>query len=102
MVTSPALTVIIFVYYIYYIYIYICTLVYSGDNILALLKHLLTSETLADPSEYRHGSMVFFDVLGVAMVAYPARVGNIINYLVAIATLIYLAKKCKQSRNGGE
>ncbi|XP_062868297.1 endoplasmic reticulum metallopeptidase 1 [Trichomycterus rosablanca] len=73
----------------------------AGDNILALLKHLLNTETLADPSEYRHGSMVFFDVLGMVMVAYPARVGTIINYLVVIATLIYLAKKCMRSRNVG-
>lgn len=72
-----------------------------GDNILALLKHLVTTETLADPSEYRHGSMVFFDVLGVAMVAYPARVGSIINYMVAIATLVYLAKKCLRPSNVG-
>lgn len=73
----------------------------AGDNILALLKHLVTSEILADPSEYRHGSMVFFDVLGLTMVAYPARVGSIINYMVAIATLIYLAKKCLRPSNVG-
>ncbi|KAI5091417.1 endoplasmic reticulum metallopeptidase 1 [Silurus meridionalis] len=68
----------------------------AGDNILALLKNLVMTGTLADPSEYRHGSMVFFDVLGVTMVAYPARVGSIINYMVVIATLIYLAKKSGQ------
>ncbi|KAB5549202.1 hypothetical protein PHYPO_G00064680 [Pangasianodon hypophthalmus] len=73
----------------------------AGDNILALLKHLVTTETLGDPSEYRHGSMVFFDVLGVVMVAYPARVGSIINYMVTIATLIYLAKKCLRPSNVG-
>ncbi|MCJ8741119.1 hypothetical protein PDJAM_G00067050 [Pangasius djambal] len=73
----------------------------AGDNILALLKHLVATETLGDPSEYRHGSMVFFDVLGVVMVAYPARVGFIINYMVAIATLIYLAKKCLRPSNVG-
>ncbi|XP_053333817.1 endoplasmic reticulum metallopeptidase 1-like [Clarias gariepinus] len=73
----------------------------AGDNILALLKRLVTTETLADPSEYRHGSMVFFDVLGVTMVAYPARVGSIINYMVAIATLIYLAKKCLRTSSLG-
>lgn len=82
---------------------YVSNLVHvsPGDNILALLKHLVTTKTLADPSEYRHGSMVFFDVLGVAMVAYPARVGSIINYMVAIATLIYLAKKCLRPSNVG-
>ncbi|KAM9450555.1 endoplasmic reticulum metallopeptidase 1-like isoform 1-T1 [Clarias gariepinus] len=66
----------------------------AGDNILALLKHLVTMKTLADPSENRNGSMVFFDVLGLTMVVYPARVGSIINYVVAVAALIYLAKKC--------
>ncbi|KAM9450553.1 endoplasmic reticulum metallopeptidase 1-like isoform 1-T1 [Clarias gariepinus] len=65
----------------------------AGDNMLALLKHLVTMETLADPSEYRNGSMVFFDVLGLTMVVYPARVGSIINYAVAVASFIYLAKK---------
>uniref|UniRef100_A0A3Q3MCS3 Endoplasmic reticulum metallopeptidase 1 n=1 Tax=Mastacembelus armatus TaxID=205130 RepID=A0A3Q3MCS3_9TELE len=65
----------------------------AGDNILAVLKYLIMSEKLADSSEYRHGNMVFFDLLGVVVVAYPARVGTILNYMVAAATFIYLAKK---------
>ncbi|XP_053709473.1 endoplasmic reticulum metallopeptidase 1-like [Synchiropus splendidus] len=73
----------------------------AGDNILAVLKHLVMSEKLADSSEYRHGNMVFFDLLGVVMVAYPARVGTILNYLVAMATFVYLAKKASQPGNGG-
>nr|XP_057920358.1 endoplasmic reticulum metallopeptidase 1 [Doryrhamphus excisus] len=73
----------------------------AGDNILAVLKHLLMSEKLADSSEYRHGNMVFFDVLGVAVVAYPARVGTIINYMVALATFVYLARKASLPGNRG-
>nr|XP_061800741.1 endoplasmic reticulum metallopeptidase 1-like [Nerophis lumbriciformis] len=73
----------------------------AGDNILAVLKHLLMSEKLADSSEYRHGNMVFFDVLGVAVVAYPARVGTILNYMVAVATFFYLARKASQPRHRG-
>ncbi|XP_037121911.1 endoplasmic reticulum metallopeptidase 1 [Syngnathus acus] len=73
----------------------------AGDNILAVLKHLLMSEKLADSSEYRHGNMVFFDVLGVAVVAYPARVGTILNYMVAVATFIYLARKASLPGNRG-
>uniref|UniRef100_A0A8C5DPR4 Endoplasmic reticulum metallopeptidase 1 n=1 Tax=Gouania willdenowi TaxID=441366 RepID=A0A8C5DPR4_GOUWI len=65
----------------------------AGDNILAVLKHLVTSEKLANTSEYRHGNMVFFDLLGVVVVAYPARVGSILNYMVATAAFLYLAKK---------
>uniref|UniRef100_A0A3P9HE06 Endoplasmic reticulum metallopeptidase 1 n=1 Tax=Oryzias latipes TaxID=8090 RepID=A0A3P9HE06_ORYLA len=73
----------------------------AGDNILAVLKYLLMSEKLADSSEYRHGNMVFFDVLGVVVVAYPARVGTILNYVVAAATFLYLAKKASLPGNGG-
>ncbi|XP_034458493.1 endoplasmic reticulum metallopeptidase 1 [Hippoglossus hippoglossus] len=73
----------------------------AGDNILAVLKYLLTSERLADSSEYRHGNMVFFDLLGFVAVAYPARVGTILNYIVATATFLYLAKKASLPGNGG-
>ncbi|MGH0155337.1 UNVERIFIED_CONTAM: hypothetical protein FKN15_029335 [Acipenser sinensis] len=45
--------------------------------------------------------MVFFDVLGVFMVAYPARVGTIINYMVTVAAFIYLGKKCSLPNNVG-
>ena len=72
-----------------------------GDNILAVLKYLLTSERLADSSEYRHGNMVFFDLLGFVAVAYPARVGTILNYIVATATFLYLAKRASLPGNGG-
>ncbi|KAM8827755.1 endoplasmic reticulum metallopeptidase 1 isoform 1-T1 [Spinachia spinachia] len=73
----------------------------AGDNILAVLKYLVMSEKLADSSEYRHGNMVFFDLLGVVVVAYPARVGTILNYVVAAASFLYLAKKASQPGNGG-
>ncbi|KAK7895650.1 hypothetical protein WMY93_020975 [Mugilogobius chulae] len=73
----------------------------AGDNILAVLKYLVMSEKLADASEYRHGNMVFFDLLGVVVVAYPARVGTILNYMVAAATFIYLAKKASLPGNAG-
>ncbi|KAK5616806.1 hypothetical protein CRENBAI_020495 [Crenichthys baileyi] len=73
----------------------------AGDNILAVLKHLVTSEKLADSSKYRHGNMVFFDLLGVVAVAYPARIGTIVNYMVASATFLYLAKKASLPGNRG-
>lgn len=73
----------------------------AGDNILAVLRYLVTSEKLADSSEYRHGNMVFFDLLGVVVVAYPARVGTILNYMVATATFFYLAKKASLPGKGG-
>lgn len=65
----------------------------KGDNILAVLKYLATSDMLASSSEYRHGSMVFFDVLGLLVIAYPSRVGSIINYMVVMAVVLYLGRK---------
>ncbi|CAL9683376.1 unnamed protein product [Knipowitschia caucasica] len=73
----------------------------AGDNILAVLKYLVMSEKLADAPKYRHGNMVFFDLLGVVVVAYPARVGTILNYMVAAATFVYLAKKASRPGNAG-
>uniref|UniRef100_A0A673WM05 Endoplasmic reticulum metallopeptidase 1 n=1 Tax=Salmo trutta TaxID=8032 RepID=A0A673WM05_SALTR len=73
----------------------------AGDNILAVLKHLVMSKELADSSEYAHGNMVFFDLLGMVVVAYPDHVGTIINYMTAIATFLYLFKKCFHPSNMG-
>nr|XP_032808896.1 endoplasmic reticulum metallopeptidase 1 [Petromyzon marinus] len=63
----------------------------AGDNILGLVRYLASSSLLADSSEYRHGKMVFFDVIGLQAVAYPARVGILINYLLASLAVLYLA-----------
>ncbi|XP_019319285.2 endoplasmic reticulum metallopeptidase 1 isoform X1 [Panthera pardus] len=65
----------------------------AGDNILAVLKYLATSDVLPSSSKYRHGNMVFFDVLGLFVIAYPSRVGSIINYMVVTAAVSYLGKK---------
>ncbi|KAL1279150.1 hypothetical protein QQF64_025823 [Cirrhinus molitorella] len=74
----------------------------AGDNILSLLKHLMMSDELADSSEYRHGNMVFFDILGLMMVAYTIQFGTVINYMAVIATVMYLRKKCLlTNRMGG-
>ncbi|CAM4663254.1 unnamed protein product [Leuciscus chuanchicus] len=73
----------------------------AGDNILSVLKHLVMSDELADSSEYRHGNMVFFDLLGLTVVAYPARVGTIINLMAAVATVIYLGRKCLMTSSVG-
>lgn len=60
------------------------------------------SKELADSSEYAHGNMVFFDLLGMVVVAYPEHVGTIINYMTALATFLYLFKKCFHPSNMGK
>lgn len=54
---------------------------------------------LASSSKYQHGNMVFFDVLGLFVIAYPSRVGLIINYVVVMAVALYLGKKLLQPQN---
>ncbi|XP_058287366.1 endoplasmic reticulum metallopeptidase 1 isoform X3 [Hylobates moloch] len=71
----------------------------AGDNILAVLKHLATSDMLAAASKYRHGNMVFFDVLGLFVIAYPSRIGSIINYMVVMGVVLYLGKKLLQPKH---
>ncbi|KAK1334507.1 hypothetical protein QTO34_005513 [Cnephaeus nilssonii] len=71
----------------------------AGDNILAVLKYLATSDVLVSSSKYRHGNMVFFDVLGLFVIAYPSRVGSIINCMVVMAGVLYLGKKLLQPKH---
>lgn len=73
----------------------------AGDNILGVLKYLATNDELAHSSEYRHGNIVFFDVCGLFVLVYPARVGAVINSLIASAAVLYLGKKFFRPRNGG-
>lgn len=73
-----------------------------GDNILAVLKYLATSDMLPKSFEYRHGNVVFFDVLGLFVLAYPARVGTIMNYIIAAIAFLYLGKKVLQPKNKGK
>ncbi|XP_069633343.1 endoplasmic reticulum metallopeptidase 1 isoform X1 [Haliaeetus albicilla] len=70
----------------------------AGDNILGVLKYLATSDKLAKSFEYRHGNVVFFDVLGLFVLAYPARVGTIMNYITAAIAFLYLSKKVLQPK----
>ncbi|XP_072260329.1 endoplasmic reticulum metallopeptidase 1-like isoform X2 [Pyxicephalus adspersus] len=67
----------------------------AGDNVLGVLKYLASSQILADSSEYRHGKLVFFDVMGLFVLSYSAYIGTNVNYIIGIVTLLYLSIKCK-------
>ncbi|XP_006816631.2 endoplasmic reticulum metallopeptidase 1-like [Saccoglossus kowalevskii] len=59
----------------------------AGDNILALIKHIANSPYLEDPEEYRHGDMIYFDVLGFFLVAYPVRIATLLNGCILLYVL---------------
>ncbi|KAG9486725.1 hypothetical protein GDO78_006874 [Eleutherodactylus coqui] len=73
----------------------------AGDNILGVLRYLASSPLLADSSEFRHGNLIFFDVSGMFVFSYPARIGAIVNYVIAAVTLFYLSKKTIKYRRAG-
>ena len=65
----------------------------AGENLLAVLKGLANSPFLVNPGEYKHGEVVFFDVVGLFMVHYPERLGVIINSIVIVLSFICIFSK---------
>ena len=60
---------------------------------------LASSPLLPNPGEYKHGSLVFFDVLGWFVIHYPERVGFIINSLVTLLVCASIARKAMGHNN---
>lgn len=73
----------------------------SGENVLATLKLMATSSKLCNPGEDKHGSMVFFDVLGFFIVAYPQRLANILNWTTFVYVYVAFLKRMLRNRNSG-
>ncbi|XP_025109431.1 endoplasmic reticulum metallopeptidase 1-like [Pomacea canaliculata] len=68
----------------------------GGENLLALLKALVSSPNFVDPGEFRHGSLVFFDFLGLFMIAYPAELATILNCIIIVLVVITSYWSCKE------
>uniref|UniRef100_H2YR33 Endoplasmic reticulum metallopeptidase 1 n=1 Tax=Ciona savignyi TaxID=51511 RepID=H2YR33_CIOSA len=66
----------------------------AGENILAVVRHLVTSPAslLSDPSSYKHGSLAFMDVLSLYMITIPMRLLYILNHLVALGAIFVLGR----------
>ena len=63
----------------------------TGENVLAALRGLVCTDELIKPSYSRHGKIIFTDVLGLFVVLYPERLGNILNYAISIMVLALIA-----------
>ena len=73
----------------------ICSLLthVTGDNLLALVRAIGNSSFLVNPGEYRHGQQVYFDIVGLIMINYPARIGVIINTVTALVVFMGVVRK---------
>ncbi|XP_060074400.1 endoplasmic reticulum metallopeptidase 1-like [Ylistrum balloti] len=72
----------------------------AGENLLSIVQALATNPKLADPGDDRHGSMVFYDVVGLVVVRYPKRIGSILNCIVSCCAFILLWKKAGRVSTG--
>jgi len=76
------------------------TVLLTGDNLLAVVRAIVNSELLADPAEYRHGHVIYFDFVGLFMVILPMRLGMLINVIVIVLVMLRLASKLLRSGYG--
>ncbi|KAK3709030.1 hypothetical protein QZH41_014908 [Actinostola sp. cb2023] len=74
----------------------------AGENVFSVLMEMANSPLLKDPGEYRHGSMVFFDFMGLFMVHYPERIGTIINSVTFVVASLLILKKFFATKRKGE
>ena len=70
----------------------------AGENVLAIILQLASSSKLTNPGEERHGSMVYFDFLGYFMVAYPQRMGQILNWATVLFVYLSFIKRLSKER----
>ena len=65
----------------------------SGENILGLLRKLSSSPQLANPGDEKHGTMIYFDVVGYMMIYYPQSVAVFINSALVAAILFKILRR---------
>lgn len=81
-------------------FIPLATFQHTGDNILALVKHLASSPVLEDTASYSKGRMVFYDILGLYIVAYSETIGYIINLGTVLLSLYSVFQGSQMSYSG--
>lgn len=67
----------------------------AGENILSVVRALTMDENsyLHDSDKYQHGSVAFFDLLGLAMVVVPSRILFVFNWATYFAVISYFGRK---------
>lgn len=76
------------------------TIQHTGDNLLALTKHLASSDILSNTQEYAHGRCVYYDIMGLFFIKYSELTGIIINVIIALLSLYTIVKNILAVRTG--
>jgi hypothetical protein len=76
------------------------TLQHTGDNLLALTKHLASSDVLSNSQEHAAGRTVYFDVLGLYMIRYSETTGIILNVLTIALSAYTVTKNIVTIKSG--
>lgn len=58
-----------------------------------MLEAIASTPKLTNPGADRHGDMVFFDIVGIVMIAYPKRMATILNMVIIIFGLFGIIKR---------
>lgn len=77
-------------------YVPLGTLQHTGDNILAVIKKIVSSTELDDPEKYSTGLTVYFDFAGLFMIHYSDVASIIINstaIILSIGTSLWIILK---------
>ena len=66
-----------------------------GDNILAVLRHLVMSKKslLPNPSIYKHGATTFLDLLGLYMLTIPFRLVVTLNWICSAGGFLFIIRR---------
>jgi len=76
------------------------TLQHTGDNLLALTKHLASSDILSNSQEHAAGRTVYFDVLGLYMITYSEITGIIVNAFIVALSVYTVTKNMVTIKSG--
>jgi len=79
----------------YYCYMYV-----TGNNLLAVVRAIADSPLLADPAEYCHGHVIYFDFVGLFMIILPVRLGTIIDVSAIVIMMLRFASKLMRPGHG--
>lgn len=67
---------------------------------MSIVRAIVNSSLLADPADYRHGHMIYFDFVGLFMIILPVRLCTAVNVVVIAFMMLRFAVKLLRSGHG--